>query len=201
MPNWKYIKYDIEERLEPIVEKFTAAREWLNERKTFSTIIIIGLFAVVVLISYLSLSAQDEELKAVVQNKSWFYDLNTGKLFTVNAGQLPPLEAPSGPLSDGQPAGVKAYVFNYGGEPNEENQFIGYIETFKPEAKEKLLNFVKSKTNNIEEAMKLIEKGRLVRRTADKQWVPADSNEGRAVINKAFRPNKEGEYPNPSQPK
>src|SRR3989339_545505 len=110
MPNWKYIKYDIEERLEPIVEKFTAAREWLNERKTFSTIIIIGLFAVVVLISYLSLSAQDEELKAVVANKSWFYDLNTGKLFTVNAGQLPPLEAPSGPLSDGQPAGVKAYV-------------------------------------------------------------------------------------------
>lgn len=58
----------------------------------------------------------------------WYYDLNTGTLFTGKVEDVAPVDAPSGPLPDGGQAGVKAYVFSYG-DCNDENQrFVAWLE-------------------------------------------------------------------------
>jgi len=38
-------------------------------------------------------------------------------------------------------------------------------------------------------------KGRLIRRVKDEKWVPANSEEGRAVLKETFRQNEAGEIP------
>jgi len=59
--------------------------------------------------------------------QAWYYDLNTGQLFT-GVEDVAPVDAPSGPLPTGGQAGVKAYVFSYG-DCNDENQrFVAWFE-------------------------------------------------------------------------
>jgi hypothetical protein len=38
-------------------------------------------------------------------------------------------------------------------------------------------------------------KGRLIRRVRDEQWVPANSDAGRAILKETFRQNEAGEIP------
>ena len=97
--------------------------------------------------------------KVELSDKAWFYDLNTGKLFVGKDKQVPPIEAPSGPLSiesaarplqEGGPAGVKAYVFSYAREPNESERFIGFLETSVPKEIMEKLESTKSKAGSTE---------------------------------------------------
>ena len=43
--------------------------------------------------------------------------------------------------------------------------------------------------------------GRLIRRTKDKEWVEANSEEGRAILKEAFRKNDSGKIPEYIPPK
>lgn len=58
----------------------------------------------------------------------WYYDLNTGQLFTGKIEDVAPIDAPSGPLPDGGQAGVKAYVFSYGDCDDENQRVVGWLE-------------------------------------------------------------------------
>jgi hypothetical protein len=42
--------------------------------------------------------------------------------------------------------------------------------------------------------------GRLIRRVDDEQWVPADSNEGQAILKELFLPNEKQEIAHYCQP-
>ena len=201
MPNWKYIRYDIEERWERLAEKLLAPRDWLNRQNPKIIIAIAGIFVFVLLAIAISLSGNDKEFKANRNNKAWFYDLNTGELFTAKTDKLPPIKAPSGHLPNGEPAGVRAYVFSYAKEPNESDYFIGFLETFTPEAKKHLSKLIKLKTAKSRESIKKLDDGRLVRRAGSNQWVPANSNEGRAIINEALYPNENRQHPHYCPPK
>jgi len=66
---------------------------------------------------------------------AYFYDLNTGELFTAEADRIPPIDAPSGVLrgTQGDKAGVRAYVFTCG-DNTESDRYIAWIETYTPEA-------------------------------------------------------------------
>jgi hypothetical protein len=88
----------------------------------------------ILLTTVIGLLSSGEAPKVKEYKKGWFYDLNTGKLFVAKSKLIPPIEAPSGPLENGKPAGVKAYVFSYKYEPNESERFIGFLETFTPES-------------------------------------------------------------------
>lgn len=179
--NWKYLKYDIEERWDNVKEIFSSPRQWLNKQNPK---IILYTFAFCALIFILTVLSQffggSEKSGPTGNSKTWFYDLNTGELFTAAAKELPPVKAPSGTLPDGQPAGVLAHVLSFADEPNESNRFIAFLETYTPETKQQLSAFLKSKNKN-PDLIKNWNSGRLVRAVDDNDWFPADSNHGRAV--------------------
>ena len=191
-PSWKYFRYNIEERWERLAVKQLAFREWINNNPR----IMIGITAVCVVVFLAILIGQlmpDKAPKIEGHKKAWFYDLNTGELFIAKSDKLSPIKAPSGQLPNGEPAGVKAYVFSYAHEPNESNRFIGFLETLTPETKKNMPDFLKSRANITRESIKQWNRGRLIRRVSDGQWYTADSNEARAIMKEVFRANENGE--------
>ena len=177
--------------------KAAGLRKWINRRDPR---IIIGITVVTVvffLIIIISLLSGPEIAEIIEYKKSWYYDLNTGELFAARKGLIPPVEAPSGPLPDGSPAGVKAHVFTYVPEPNESELFIGFLETSDPNADVNSRTSAMQKTNSAASWGQ----GKLFRRVEDKKWVLGSSKEGRAILEEALLPNDEGERPLNHRPK
>ena len=191
IPDW--LGYEIREKWEGIVVKLLGARGWINRQNPR---IIIGITTVTVLLLLtivIGLLSSGEAPEVKEYKKGWFYDLNTGKLFVAKSKLIPPIEAPSGPLENGKPAGVKAYVFSYKDEPNESERFIGFLEAFTPEARKNQTNSAKSGSGSAAELIKQWGEGRLIRMVGEEQWYTANSTEGRAIIENAFNPNEKGE--------
>lgn len=59
---------------------------------------------------------------------AWYLDLNSQTLFTAPIASIPPIEAPSGPLDDDSPAGVRAVVFACESCESEADRTIGYLQ-------------------------------------------------------------------------
>ena len=194
-PNWKYLKYAIQERWGRLV-----VRKWINNNPR----IMVGIAlvsAVALLMTVIGQCMPDNVPEVGEYKKAWFYDLNTGELFVARSYKLPPIKAPSGPLPNGEPAGVKAYVFSYAQEPNESERFIGYLEKLTPEGKKYMSSFQKSRDNVTKESVRQLNKNRLIRRVTDEQWFSADSNEGQAITKEVFLPNENGQAPYYCSPK
>ena len=187
------LHYEIQhcwERLQQWWER-VAVRKWINDNPRM--IIGITCASVFVLLTIIvGISIPEKAVKVQEVGKDWFYDLNTGKLFVAKSGEIPPLEAPSGPLPNGQPAGVRAYVFSFSYEPNESNRFIGFLEIHDPNAEKQRPKSAKSTARGAERWGQ----GRLIRRVNDKQWYPANSSEGQRILEELFTPNKQGQTAN-----
>jgi len=199
IPDW--LGYEIREKWEGVVAKLLGARRWINRQNPK---IIIGITVVIVLVlltTVIGLLSSGEAPKVKEYKKGWFYDLNTGKLFVAKSKLIPPIETPSGPLENGELAGVKAYVFSYKYEPNESERFIGFLETFTPEARRNQTTSAKSRGDSAAELIKQWGDGRLIRRVEDEQWFAANSNEGRAIIEGVLLPNENGERARSCRPK
>lgn len=185
MPDFGYLKYEIKGWWERL-----AIRDWLSRSPKLiigaSVLLVIG---VMVFLVWLSLPEKVEQVDT--SEKQWFYDLNHQRLFTVKSGQLPPIEAPSGPLADGAPAGVRAYVFTYSDDPNTTDTFIGFLETIDPNVDKSSISPMDLRIIGAE----IFSKGRLIRRTKDKEWFEASSEEGQAILKEAFRKNEAGKIP------
>ena len=185
MPDFGYLKYEIKGCWERL-----AIRDWLSR----SPILIIGASALLVIgvMGYLvSLSLPDKVEQVDTSEKEWFYDLKHRRLFIVKKGPLPPIEAPSGPLTNGEPAGVRAYVFTYSDDPNTTETFIGFLETTDPNVDKSSIGPMDLRVSGAE----VFTKGRLIRRVKDKEWAEANSEEGRAILKEAFRQNESGKIP------
>jgi len=179
---WRSIRYDIEQRWPKLIEKYQLARKWFNDHP--GIIIIIAVASVsILLVTAIAVLTPEKPPKLPESKKAWFYDLNTGELFVDKADEVPPIEAPSGPLPNGQPAGVKAYVLTYVSEPNESEKFIGFLETTNPDAQAQY------------NGSGHWGQGKIIRRLEDQLWVPGDSKQARAILEEAFRPNENGEPP------
>jgi hypothetical protein len=105
-----------------------------------------------------------------------FYDLNTGSLFEVKAGTVPPVDAPSGPLPDGSKAGVRAYLFRYDGDSN---SFVGFLETTAGPARQ---NETWQSTH-------------LIKTPDDNDWYPAGSPEAIEIRRSFTEPDPSGRTP------
>lgn len=188
LPGNKYFWYRVKEKWQRL-----AIRDWINGNPKA----IMGITAFSILLFFILIVNQLVSQKSVavkVPANEWFYDLNTSELFAAKTKSLPPIEAPSGPLPDGQPAGVRAYVFSY---DNESEEFIGFLETLTPEAKEQKAASANSAVGGVKEWYR----GRLFRRPDEDEWFPADSEEGRAIFQEFFSPDNDKEPPRYCLPK
>jgi hypothetical protein len=195
MPNWKYIWWDIKDRWE---------RLGLRNRINSNPKIVLGIGIGSVLIFLLIVTAQLVPYRSSITRqprKAWFYDLNTNKLFVADGDKVPPIEAPSGKLPDGQPAGVKAHVLSYLQDPNESERFIGCLEKYTPEGEKILSLFKKAGTNVTKELIQQLNKNRFVRTAADDRWFLVDSDEGRIILERVLRTNENGQIPRACTPK
>jgi len=185
MPDFGYLKYEIKEWWERL-----AIREWLSRSPKLvigvSVVLVVGL-----IVFGIWLTLPEKVIEDVNYEKEWFYDLKHQRLFVVEKGQIPPIEAPSGPLANGEPAGVRAYVFTYSHEPNTTDTFIGFLETTDPNVDKSSIGPMDLRVSGAE----IWGKGRLIRRVKDEKWVPANSDAGRAILKEAFRQNEAGEIP------
>ena len=130
-----------------------------------------------------------ESQRSFQQGKlAWFYDTNTRKLFVAGGGQAGPVEAPSGPTSDGGLAGFRAHVYSYVPEPQEADLFVGFLERPDP-------NGGKGKLTSDMMDFDAWARGRLIKRASDKQWVQAAGADGQAILDELMRPNKKGQTP------
>jgi hypothetical protein len=185
MPDFGYLKYEIKERWERL-----AIREWLSR----SPKLVIGASVVLVaglIVFGIWLTLPKKVVEVENYEKDWYYDLKHRRLFVARKGQIPPIEAPSGPLANGEPAGVRAYVFTYSNEPNTTETFIGFLETTDPNVDKSSIGPMDLRVSGAE----IWSKGRLIRRVKDKEWVEANSEEGRAILKEVFRQNEAGEIP------
>ena len=182
IPDW--LSFEIQRRWEQM-----ALRTWINSNPRLMIGVAAAsvlLFLVIVIRQLMPGPARNVE----EYEKGWFYDINKGELFAEKAELAGPIEAPSGPLPNGKPAGVKAYVFSYAREPNESNRFIGFLEMPDPNAEEKSES-VKPGTGGAEQWGR----GKLIRRVKDKKWYPANSKGGQTILNEMLRPDESGQRP------
>jgi hypothetical protein len=188
LPGW--LEYELEDKLERL-----PARKWINENP--SVIVVAAFVSVAVLVVTAVIYLWPEKTKPLKPAaKVWYYDLNTGELFTASKRLIPPIETDSGPLANGEPAGVRACVLSYAAEPNESNRFIGFLEKVDPFA-ESNANPADGEGGGAEEWGR----GKLIRRVEDLEWVAADSIEGREILEEAFTPDENGERPHYVRPR
>ncbi len=189
IPDW--LGYEIREKWEGVVAKLLGARRWINRQNPKIIISITVVTVLVLLTTVIGLLSSGEAPKVKEYKKGWFYDLNTSKLFVAKSKLTPPIEAPSGPLENGKPAGVKAYVFSYKYEPNESERFVGFLETSDPNAEKDISGSAKRKTDSTASWGR----GKLFRRVEDDKWVSGSSKEAHAILEEVFLPNENAERP------
>jgi hypothetical protein len=96
--------------------------------------------------------------------RAYFYDQNTGRLFTA-PDHLGPIPTESG-LYRGEPAGVRAHVFACGTCAEERNRFVGWLS--RPASTDADDD---ASVNRV-----------LIRRPTDSTWVPSDSPFGERIL-------------------
>lgn len=195
LPDW--LKYEFRERWTELGERLRLSdlREWFSDHPS-AVKTAVGVLALLVVVVAIQRLRPDEPSGVEGPQKGWYYDLNTNKLFTAERGLTPPIQAPSGRTPDGRKAGVRAYVLSYVYDPNEAERFIGFLETTA--TKEMLANAPERPrdTGDVTQWAR----NKMIRRVEDKEWVPADSDEGRRIRAEVFAPNENGETPTYVQP-
>jgi hypothetical protein len=182
------IRYVLAEKCETFRQWWTdrGSRRWINNNpKLVVTVAALSTIILVVAIIPLFRAKKIEPIKP--SGNQWYYDLNTQELFIAPKGLPVPTDAPSGPLPNGEPAGVRACLLSFALEPNESETFIGYLETSDPNAK----NLTGGSWDQ----------GKLIRRIQDEQWFTTKSPQGQDIIQEAFRADMDGERPIYVRPK
>lgn len=185
LPDW--LHYEIKERWERI-----EIRKWINKNPRI--IISITLASGLMLLVAIGISIPEKSVPVVKEyKKGWFYDTSSGELFIDKSDDFPFVDSNSDTSSHEKLKIVRAYVFSYVSEPNESEQFIGFLEipdpNFKPESADPQLR-----------GAKRWGQGKLIRRLDDEQWVPANSSEGQYILSVLFRPNENGQIAQFCQP-
>jgi hypothetical protein len=155
-----------------------AIREKINSIELNKMYIITGVSVFILLLVTIVLLWPGKKQEVVNYKKAWYYDQNTNKLFLARATEESVTEAPSRPLPDGTPAGVKAYVYSYVINPKESDRIIGFLwKQVGPGQSDKW------------------DKGKVVKKPEDKEWVAADSKKGKQIVGEVLKQNKDGIYP------
>jgi hypothetical protein len=145
-------------------------REWLRAHPWLS-----GGLGVVVIAASLGFAVKViiRETAAPYQTHAWYYDLNTEQLFVAEVTKHIPIDAPSGPASNGAKAGVRAHVFSFGDCSDPDQRFIGWLETLDANG------------------------NRLIRSESDTRWVGFESRRGTQLVQSVLRAEQGGQLAHP----
>jgi hypothetical protein len=193
VPDW--LSYEVGHKLERLGDGFErlGVKEKINDHPR--TVAIIALLFVLLLAGVLSRIVRGTGGPQFRESKkAWFYDLNTGELFSASSKHVGPIEAPSGPLPNGEPAGYRAHVYSFLRDPNESERFIAFLEKPDPNANVEALNPDRSD-------FKEWARGRLIRRVGGETWVAPTSRRGRQMVQQVTHPNAYGKIPIYQSPK
>lgn len=183
------LQYELRHRLERwrgALERW-GLREWIDRHA--GTVIVVACLSAALLGFVLIRVLWPARPGPVLQSRqAWFYDANTGRLFTDSFKKAGPIPAPSGPLSDGGHAGFRAHVYSYVLEPGESELFIGLLERPDPSAGAKA-------TAQDMTDFQAWAQGRLIKREKDDQWVAATSPQGQVILRDLLKPDAHGRTP------
>lgn len=185
VPDW--LGYEVRHKAERLRDRWgqLQVRDSINDNSRI--VVITTLVSILVLVLALALARRETPARRYpVGKKAWFYDLNTGELFTASSRRAGPIEAPSGPQPTGEPAGFRAHVYSYVPDPKKSELFVGFLEAPDPKAEARKLT---SDLGNFPEWAQ----GRLIRRVGDEAWVSPTSQPGRQIIRELMRPNERGQ--------
>lgn len=180
-------------------------REWIN-RNTLGALVV----TVLALVAALGLTLwRSGGTGGPVE--AYFFDLDTGELFTAAARQLPPIETPGGGHQ-----GVSAHIFACGECPapvagltldalRDQGGFVAYFERYSDSAKMMLEAGFPPETPEEEELREALaedpEQAALVRRPDDEEWVELRSEAGDRIAAAAWeRPCPDGTAPTRCRP-
>lgn len=207
LPDWKYLKYQLEQKWsemtaskgystksykgDTFLQRLAAFRILISTHPVLKISISVVCAILIIATLWLSLFSSDEE-QITNPTNAWFYDVNTGKLFTAEKTSFPPIEAPSGPMPNGQPSGVMANVLTYDLTGKDKSQqFIGYLEKLTEKGKQAWQEALE--TDRLAEMNSST--GRLIKRVEDEKWIKADSPKGLKIRMLAYEPNEKGQVP------
>lgn len=164
-PSWRDVR-DAAGNIEPVdwsrLRTFKGWRDMLRERPG-----VVGGFAgVIMLIAAASLLLQFRTPPERVET-IWYFNESTQKLVAAE-DQLSPARATAVGADDL----VRAYVYSCGECSDESSLFVGYLEKFPPDVKASVVRY-----SRIGSDTGVIMPRALVKRRADREWVPADGDE------------------------
>ncbi len=187
LPDW--LNYEIRHKAERFREWYERLqfRDALNDNPR--VVLSVTLFSAALLVVVLLLIGREAPARHYPTSKNaWFYDLNTGKLFVGSGRQTGPIEAPSGPLPNGEPAGLRAHVYSFVPAPKDSELFVGFLEKPDPQTNIGQLTFDLG-------AFEEWTRGRLIKCVGDEDWVSPTSVRGHEIIQGLTQPNREGQTP------
>jgi hypothetical protein len=193
VPDW--LNYEIRHKLEGLRDGLDRLqiKERINDHPKAAA--IVALLLVILLASGVARIVRRVPRPQFRESrKAWFYDLNTGELFSASSKQVGPIDAPSGPLPNGGPAGYRAHVYSYLRDPNESERFIAFLEMPDPNANVAQLHPDRSD-------LKEWARGRLIRRVGSETWVSPTSRRGRLILQQVTHPDTYGQIPIYQTPK
>lgn len=110
-------------------------RSWINRWSSQVTVVAIVLLGLALFIVIKTGRPAGYSTPVSV----YYYDLNTGELFAALSTEIPPIEAPSGPLPNGKPAGVRAFVYSCGDCSDPAQRRVAWLEKYTARAKARAL--------------------------------------------------------------
>jgi hypothetical protein len=111
-------------------------------------------------------------------DRTWFYDLSEGRLFTAPRSAIPPIRG----LNDAQEDAVRAVVISTNGNPRDRSaRTIAYLETYSPELKRQM-ETARAAGEAPVMGRGMAQAHRFVRRLQDRQWYPLTSPEAERIV-------------------
>jgi len=187
IPDW--LRYELRHKIEWLQDRYERlrVREAINDNpRVVAAVAFVSVFLLLVVLVLVRRPAPGPEYEE--SRETWFYDMNTGELFTASSRKAGPIEAPSGPLPDGGPAAFRANVYSYVLDPNEAELFVGFLE--KPNSGAGSRKKAPDRSDFDEWAG-----ATSIRRIDSNDWVPATSSAGEEIMAGMARPNEKGQTP------
>jgi len=185
IPDW--LGYELGHKIEWFQDRYArlGIREAINDNpRTVTTVACVSVFLLIVVLAVIRRPASGLDYEE--GREAWFYDMNTGKLFTASSKKAGPIEAPSGPLPDGGPAGFRANVYSYVLDPNEAELFVGFLEKPNSDAGS---GQKAADRSDFDEWARVTS----IRRIDSDDWAPATSSAGEDIMAEMARPNPKGQ--------